>query len=434
MGEPADALPFVRVVVLNHNGGQRVLACLDALAGLDYPRHRYEVVVVDNASTDGSVAAIEVRHPAVELIRNPRNSGFGANNLAMVDRRGVDYVALCNDDAYVEPSWLRDLVDVCEGDPSVGAACPKMLFADRYVRVDVEAPPFTPGDGDPRSLGIRLFGAVADGDDRWGSVRVEHGCWDLEWARDGSFRWTSPTSVLWIPVGPASRRDPTVGILFEAPVAGEVALRCGNAEVVAEVEPGLHSLEVLVGQEPVELINNAGSMVAPDGAGSDRGFGRPDGPPFDEPVDVQAWCGGSVLLRSDYLDDVGLFHEPFFLYYEDTDLSLRGRARGWRYRYVPTAVARHDHSASSGVGSSVFFHYTERNRLLLLVRNAPPAVVRREVRAYLAELVATARREILGPLRRRRLPWPVVSLRRLRVLGSLLVLLPRELCERRRPT
>ena len=85
-----------------------------------------------------------------------------------------------------------------------------------------------------------------------------------------------------------------------------------------------------------------------------------------------AWCGGSVLLRPAYLADVGLFDDDFFLYYEDTDLSWRGRSRGWRYRYVPEARARHVHAASTGEGSPVFQHYVERNRLLMLVKNAPP--------------------------------------------------------------
>ena len=61
-----------------------------------------------------------------------------------------------------------------------------------------------------------------------------------------------------------------------------------------------------------------------------------------------AWCGGAVLLRRRYLDDVGLFDERFFLYYEDTDLSWRGRLRGWRYVYVPGAVVRHHHAPVVG--------------------------------------------------------------------------------------
>ena len=63
---------------------------------------------------------------------------------------------------------------------------------------------------------------------------------------------------------------------------------------------------------------------------------RPSGQPARSPpiptVDVQAWCGGAVLLRASYLADVGGFDERLFLYYEDVDLSMRGTERGWRYR------------------------------------------------------------------------------------------------------
>ena len=111
------------------------------------------------------------------------------------------------------------------------------------------------------------------------------------------------------------------------------------------------------------------------GFGADRGFEERDRGQYDEPAEVFGWCGGGVLLRRSYLAQVGLFDERFFLYYEDTDLAWRGRARGWRYRYVPTSVVRHVHAATSGVGSPMFQHYVERNRLLMLTKNAPAGLV-----------------------------------------------------------
>ena len=60
------------------------------------------------------------------------------------------------------------------------------------------------------------------------------------------------------------------------------------------------------------------------------------------------WCGAAVLLRRRYLEEVGRFDERLFMYAEDADLSWRGARRGWRYRYVPTSVVRHEHRASSG--------------------------------------------------------------------------------------
>ena len=84
--------PLVRVVVLNFNGGTDVVRCVDCLEHLDWPQDRLEVVVVDNASTDGSPAALRERFPRVEIIDSGGNLGFPANNLAMRDPGDADYV------------------------------------------------------------------------------------------------------------------------------------------------------------------------------------------------------------------------------------------------------------------------------------------------------------------------------------------------------
>src|SRR4029079_1900891 len=104
-------------------------------------------------------------------------------------------------------------------------------------------------------------------------------------------------------------------------------------------------VEVALQGPPVDVINNVGSALYPHAFGGDRGFLEADGGQYDEPADVFAWCGGAVLLRRAYLDDVGLFDERLFLYYEDTDLSWRGRLRGWGYRSGPSSVVRHRHAA-----------------------------------------------------------------------------------------
>ena len=105
-------------------------------------------------------------------------------------------------------------------------------------------------------------------------------------------------------------------------------------------------------------------------------------------------CRGRAATR-DYLDDVGLFDERLFLYYEDFELAWRGRLRGWSYRYVPTSLVRHRHAATSGLGSSTFVFHTLRNRPLVLARLAPAdvawrgglGVVRRAVPRPLGRLV-----------------------------------------------
>src|SRR5687767_7635097 len=98
--------PVVRLVVLNFNGGAHLERCVEHLEALDWPADRLEIVVVDNASTDGSPEQLEARHPRARLIRSPVNTGFPANNLALRDLDGVDYVGLVNNDAFVTPGYL----------------------------------------------------------------------------------------------------------------------------------------------------------------------------------------------------------------------------------------------------------------------------------------------------------------------------------------
>src|SRR5690606_7471121 len=124
---------------------------------------------------------------------------------------------------------------------------------------------------------------------------------------------------------------------------------------------------VAIPPEPFDVVNNVGSNLFTNGFAGDRGFLEVDRGQYDAPAEVFAWCGGGVLMKRSYLTDVGLLDERLFLYYEDTDLSWRGRLRGWTYWYVPGAELRHRHAQSSGVGSPVFRFHTERNRVIVLV-------------------------------------------------------------------
>ena len=138
-----------------------------------------------------------------------------------------------------------------------------------------------------------------------------------------------------------------------------------------------------------------------------------------------------MLFRPAYLRQVGLFDERFFAYYEDTDLAWRGRAQGWRYRFVPASVLRHQHATTSVAGSVIFNRYVERNRLIMLTKNAPAPLVREALWRYLLTTLSYARRDIVGPLRHRARPRFGVVRLRLVSLGSYLRLAPALLADRR---
>jgi len=119
----------VSVIVLNWNGKYHLERCLSSVLKQTYPN--FEVVLVDNASTDGSVEFVRKRFPEVMIIHNEENLGFAAgNNVAIRATRG-NYIATLNNDTQVDPHWLEELVRAAEADPKVGMCSSKMLFLHR---------------------------------------------------------------------------------------------------------------------------------------------------------------------------------------------------------------------------------------------------------------------------------------------------------------
>jgi len=424
------------VVVVNHNGGELTFACLESLRRCDWPADLLEIVMVENGSADGLAARVRAEVPEVRVIDAGANLGFaGGCNLALADLAGVDYVALLNNDAQVEPGWLGPLVDALDADPAVGAANPKILFADRFVDIHLSSETGVRGLGDRRELGVRLSGARVGEEDVWGRMQTVSGFWGLEHGLDGegSFEWTNGRAHLRVPV--AADGDgglPPCELRLAADEDRVVALDSGGHRREHRLGVAPRWYPVTLGGEPFDVLNNVGSVLLADGHGADRGYLERDEGQFDRVEEVFAWCGAAVLLSRRYLEQVGLFDDRFFLYYEDFDLSWRGRAEGWRYLYVPRSVVRHVHSASSVEGSRLFQHYDERNRLLTLTRNAPASLAAREAGRHLLITGSYARRDILVPLAHRRPPSVETVRRRMRAYGAYVRLLPEALAGRRR--
>jgi GT2 family glycosyltransferase len=188
------------------------------------------------------------------------------------------------------------------------------------------------------------------------------------------------------------------------------------------------SLMLLAGSEP-PVVNNAGVVVLPTLYGTDRAAGA-DPATVATPAEVFGFSGGAALLRRSAAMEVGGFPTPFFLYYEDTDLSWRLRLAGWSICYEPTAVVHHRHAATSDRSSPLFAFHNERNRLLLLARCAPAGSAAAAWGRFCLTTASLALRLVA-----RRRQADAHNLRvplRLRVLASALRLLPWALGERRR--
>jgi GT2 family glycosyltransferase len=410
--------PQVAVVVVNHNGGELTLACLRSVLASDWDPARLDVVLVDNASRDDVVERVRRELTAVRVIESSKNTGFaGGCNLGLKASETADLVALVNNDATVDPAWLRPLVTTLQHDATIGAACPKILLADRFVELNITSPTSRHGRGDRRELGVRVSGARADGQDV--SRRLQHvrGFWGREAPRgtEPVGEWTAGEAVVRVPVGTETPHAGELRVDAIRPLRVTVASGTERVEVDVDTNPSWQS--VPLGGQPLSIVNNAGSELRDGTFGADRGYLEPDDGQFATAEDVFAWCGAGVLLARAYLDDVGLFDERLFLYDEDLELSWRGHERGWRYRFVPDSIVHHVHAATTGEGSHLKDHFDERNRLLVLTRHAP---LRTAAGAFARSALVTlsyARRELLSPLLRGARPRGAIVGRR---LGALL--------------
>jgi GT2 family glycosyltransferase len=296
---PRAVRPLVSIVIVNTNELRHLERCLPALFRQEYPE--FEVLLVDNASTDGSRQWVEREFPQVRIVRNAQNLGYaGANNVGFEEARG-EVIAVLNPDTAVSPEWLTELVAAIEADPAVGLATPKIVQMDRP-----------------------------------------------------------------------------------------------------------------------NVINACGNDVTFTGLTFCRGL--------DEPADsypladrVPAVSGAAFVIRREVLDLIGPFDESFFVYFEDTDLSLRAQLAGYACLYVPQAVVQHQYVFKLSPRKCFF---QERNRYVTLLR-----LFRWRTLACLLPALALSEVIVWGylVLRGPRTMWAKVK-----SYGAIALVLPQILRDRRR--
>jgi len=361
------------VVVVSLRAGDWLTECLQSVR-----EQADDLVVVDNGSPDAEVAAVG-RQFGATVVRNRVNQGFTGGVNQGIGRSRGDVVALLNDDAVAEPSWLA-VAESTLADPTVAAVTPKILLSGWFGQL-TPAEEAWDASPDPRILGRRLF-SVRYHDEELLEQLVGPGVHAIETGtEDGRpvrWRWTRPGKPYFVPL--AVPRPPE-GVTI-------------NGE--ESVTPGA----------VCRLINNAGLFLRSDGYSGDHGLGSPDDGRWDHPRETFGVTGTAMAARSDVFRTVGPFAPPFFAYYEDTDWSWRARRRGMRLVYTPSTSIHHRRSVTSAqtLGGRVRI-LSERNRLLCLVRNAPGDVMANAVR----------RRIVDGPdhgIRRgmvRKLPWALAT-------------------------
>lgn len=257
--------PKISIIILNWNGWQDTLECFDSLSKITYPN--YEVIVIDNASTNESVEKIknwiDTRKSVIsyKLLVNSYNAGFAGGNNPGIEyaiKNKSDYVLLLNNDTIVAPDFLEKLVKTGQSDKNFGIIGPKIYYEADKNRI---------------------------------------------WFGGGHFSWL--------------------------------------------------------------------------GGGRHMEFDKVDDKPLDETIkEADFMTGCCFLIKREVIEKIGPMNEDFFLYYEDTEWSLRAEKNGYKVIYAPSSHIWHKVSRSVKPKSNPAVHYYHiRNALLLSKLHAPKLIV-----------------------------------------------------------
>ena len=128
--------PKIFIIVLNWNRAQDTVACISSLTKLNYSR--YNVVVVDNASQDGSAPIIKRSFPSLVVIENASNLGYAEGNkvgICYALAHGAEYVLVLNNDTVVDSDMLTELVRIAESDRMIGIVGPKIYDFQQPTKI-----------------------------------------------------------------------------------------------------------------------------------------------------------------------------------------------------------------------------------------------------------------------------------------------------------
>jgi GT2 family glycosyltransferase len=150
--------PIVSIIILNWNGLEDTIECLESLKKITYPD--YNVIVVDNASAGNDLEVIKQRFgDSIHIIENDKNYGYtGGNNIGIryaLEHTQPDYLLLLNNDIIVSPDFLTALVHAAKNDASIGIVGPKTCYYDFPDRIQSAGLKVSMWTGQSSHIGIK---------------------------------------------------------------------------------------------------------------------------------------------------------------------------------------------------------------------------------------------------------------------------------------
>jgi len=123
--ERGETGPSISIIIVNYNGGHLLTACLETIHAQSFKE--FEIILADNASTDGSVTYVQDTFPAVKIVALSSNIGFAGANIAGLQYAKGDFIMLLNNDVEVDKNCIANLYYAMDADPRIGICATKMI-------------------------------------------------------------------------------------------------------------------------------------------------------------------------------------------------------------------------------------------------------------------------------------------------------------------
>ena len=347
----------VSIILVNYNGKKYIDCLFESLKKMKKGNLKFEVVFVDNASSDGSVDYLKSKeydkHMDIRIVETGANLGFAGGNNAGVKACEGEYIILLNNDTAVTEDWLVNLYDFMKNNKDCCMANSKLLFFYDFIKIT-----FATSDKILLKKDITINGEKYHIDNKF--------CKNLLYEDERLVCFGHSEISIPLINGYASQE-----LCFDVIEASKNSqIKCEGVSM--DIQDGEYILKLdedLVTDKRFSIVQNAGSGVNENYDGYDLGFGEIDSDKFDEAYEINNGCGASIIMKKQDFVDCGMFDERFFMYYEDTDLSYRIKASGKKIMYCPNSVVRHIHTGSSTEWSPFFIYHVYRNKLLFIYKN-----------------------------------------------------------------
>lgn len=361
---------------------------IDCIAALKQQTYKnFEIHIYDNSCIEDSLSEVRTKYPEVNIQKNDKNLGFAGGNNSVLRKLLKDedfkYLVLLNDDTQVSPEWLFNLIETAKKEDDIGAVTSKLIFYEPYVRLSGKTATFNPRNlklgEDTRDLGIKFYlGECRFENTHYSKKFLRNGFYGME----GEYSWSDSEFQVDLPVGTMPlESDYELNLVIEASEhlqnqILEIKIADFTHEIKLDNRKQNYKLTIprnIILNNKFDLIQNASSGISAQFNGYDigslNGNAEIDEGQYEEEKEAEMICGGAVLFKAEILRKVGIFDEYFFVYYEDSDLSLRIRHAGYKLIYQPKAVVRHIHAGSSTEYSPLFTYHVWKNKPAFVIKN-----------------------------------------------------------------